>query len=535
MCTMGLIGFSYGKGILTNIMEHDLQNEVQNMVDKIIIIYYNTDSRDFQRNTSYFITNQKSDFVQRDLDSILFFLDEKQALVEDYWQFDFEYTALPQKLNDLMVSETKGVSHVTWMGKKYLIAYQRIIENDWTYVAAVEENQYLLPITKFGNKIYQLAGILGLLGIIIAFIGSLFITKPIARCIKTINHVSSGDLSARVCVDESVPELANLANSFNGMLSKLVIHFGSLNHSMKHLLDEGKNLSQLTEENIAFANTMGQFYEGIVKQANHQAGMTTQSRDVINKVGMELDKVKRNMDETNDASNKAIEVADKGRITIKEMDEKFQDILAIVNKTNNEISILTKRTDDITGFVKLISDIGSQTQLLALNASLEAARAGSAGRGFSVVSNEIKNLAQKVTEASTEIEKIVADVNIDVYKVKQSSLMAEDSVSDGKELMMRTDEAFKDIRNSVQKTHNEIDEMQASLDVMSSKIVSLTANLDQLECHSQEAMANTQHVEKMFVEQKKAVHKIKEASGSLFDIANNMQDFLNNYRYEKSS
>lgn len=529
---MGVTSYLMGKETLEKIIKHDLEYAVQTMAEKIVIIVWNTDSREFNKNVGYFITNQRGDFAQRDLDAVLFFLDREGKLVQDFWFYQYPYEPLPDELIKKILSDReKKTVGLKWMGKDFTLSYQYIPENHWTYIAGVENKQYLLPIKQVRDVMLKIGMGIIILGIFLALAGARFIAQPIDRFIETLNKVTEGNISERANTQKTVLEIFVLENSLNRMLGKLADFFKRLSETANSLFQSGQNLAAAASGSQDTIRVIGDLYKNIVTGAFQQKSMTKEARNDLKSVGEKAKSLAGNVEATRQASCKAYEAAVQGRESLAALEEKMKDISQVVGNTAQEVLNLHERAQEITRFVKLIREISKKTQLLALNASIEAARAGEMGRGFAVVASEVKNLALKSADAGDEIEKLVKVTLYDLEKVVHAARKGEETVAEGQKAMSGADRDFQAILLTVQETEKEVSLALSALEEVNREVGKLINSMAELEEHAEETLANTRQVENMLEKQKEVVAGVSEASSGLEKLAEELRISLGHYRY----
>lgn len=239
-----------------------------------------------------------------------------------------------------------------------------------------------------------IAAIAVLLAGIIGYSISLTISRPIARISKSVENLSTGDadLTARVEVNDrfELGKLADHMNTFIGTLSDLI---RDTKANAKRTHENAESINQHTSHLSALVNEQGEETEQVATAVTE---MTTAANQI-----------------SQSAAGAASSAVEANRDTAKSK-EIVANAAAEMNALNNDIGAsayeveeLGKGVDDINSVLEVINAIAEQTNLLALNAAIEAARAGEHGRGFSVVADEVRNLAQKTTHSTEEIDKMI--------------------------------------------------------------------------------------------------------------------------------
>lgn len=528
---MGITGFHAGRRILINQVEQNLISKVQNMGEKISIIYYNTDSRDFNRNVSYFLANQRGDFAQNNLDAVLFYLDDTGNLVGDFWQQNFAYEPIAGDVVQEILSSRHGTKYINWLGKKYILAYQNIAENKWTYVVALEEQQVLRPLTDLGKLNFILGVGMLLAGIILALVGASFITKPLKRFMKTLGQVTAGDLTVRAGVERTVLEISILGKHLNNMLEHLSAHFIKLGENAESLLNSGEEMAALAESNTELVSEMVTVNQQIVEKTIRQGELMNKSVVDLNKVSTFLLDLTQNVNGTKAAGDKTLVAVEKGSLAVTELEASFEKLTQVVGTTVTEVRKYNDHLEEITQFANIIKEISQQTQLLALNASIEAARAGEAGRGFNVVAEEVKKLATRSNEASLEITQKVQRVMAEVQVVYQAAQMGEEVTERSREHVVGTQESFQDILIAVQDTNTEVSQALQSLFNVNQELEDFHAVVADLQIGSQEIINQTRLLEGSLDAQAKTTVTLSEESQNLHNLAQGLREFIETYSY----
>lgn len=221
------------------------------------------------------------------------------------------------------------------------------------------------------------------------------ITRPLATAVAATERVAGGDLSHQIEIFGR-DEPARLLLALKQMQ-------GNLRAAISHIADSAMQLASATEELHAVS-------EDASRNLQQQNSEIQQAASAVTEMSAAVDEVARNASSTAEASNLSSSLAHQGRDQVRQTVTAIQTMTAEFNKTSARIEGLAEESKDIGKVLEVIRAIAEQTNLLALNAAIEAARAGEAGRGFAVVADEVRALAHRTQVSTREIEQMIARV-----------------------------------------------------------------------------------------------------------------------------
>ncbi|UTV28595.1 methyl-accepting chemotaxis protein [Photobacterium atrarenae] len=294
------------------------------------------------------------------------------------------------------ISIQTGVEQVAELntGESRVITFEKVKGYDWYIGAVIDGEMAFSSVTTLRNK----AIIFSLIAVIIATaLLSFFISKlmaPLDKLNTGMGNVASGhgDLTQRLDTDVD-DEFATLSNSFNQFT-------GSLQEKVKHLkmlaTDIHQGADHVSQGASATADAMAMQLSELEQLATAMHQMSTTSGDVAG-----------NAQEAASAADQAETAAQTGADLVSETRVNIVALSEKISQAGIEVKELEASTDNIDKVLQVINDIAEQTNLLALNAAIEAARAGEHGRGFSVVADEVRSLASRTQDSTTEIKSII--------------------------------------------------------------------------------------------------------------------------------
>ena len=284
------------------------------------------------------------------------------------------------------------------------------------------------------GAIIAVAVIAVLLTVLLAWLLTRSIVTPLARAVRAADEISAGDLSKSIEVDGE-DEPARLLSSLAAMQQNLRTTIAQISGSATQLASAAEELSAVTEESSRGLQT--------------QNGEIEQAATAVNEMTVAVEEVARNAVSTSSASQQSRQAANEGRDKVVDTVKAIQVITDDVKATSVLVEGLAEQGRDIGRVLDVIRSIAEQTNLLALNAAIEAARAGEAGRGFAVVADEVRALAHRTAQSTQEIEHMVGAIQTGTGNAVQSMTLNTNRIHSTLELARAAGDALEQITESI--------------------------------------------------------------------------------------
>jgi methyl-accepting chemotaxis protein len=251
-----------------------------------------------------------------------------------------------------------------------------------------------------------------------------------------------------------------------------------------------------------------------------QAAQTAEVASAVEEMTKTIIDTSSNVTSASEESKNASDSALLGTKKIGEAKSGINRIVASAEETGKIISTLAKRTDQIGEIAQIIDDIANQTNLLALNAAIEAARAGEQGRGFAVVADEVRKLAERTAKATKEIAETIKLIQKEAKDADNSMVEAGRSVKEGIKLNEEVENVLGEILAASRKTSDMISQVAAASEEQSGAAEQISKNLDSINTVSQESA--------------QGIQQVARATEDLSRLTINLQEICTKFKIESS-
>ncbi|WP_025115084.1 methyl-accepting chemotaxis protein [Lysinibacillus fusiformis] len=321
----------------------------------------------------------------------------------------------------------------------------------WGWV--IGASTYLADFNKPAESILKLTlvviGVAIIIGIFVIWQYASSMAKPINRVVQAMERFAEGDLTQESMSIRSKDEIGKLANAMNQMQAKLKDMIHNIAQASDLINTSSKELSQSANEvNMGaeqVAITMNELASGAEGQAHHSNELTS----LMERFTADLRETNQHGEHIHQSSVEVLGLTNEGSQLMTSSNSQMSKIDGIVQNAVEKVKNLDAQAQEISKLVVVIKDIADQTNLLALNAAIEAARAGEHGKGFAVVADEVRKLAEQVAFSVNDITSIVTNIQQDFDVVTSSLEDGYQEVKEGTNQIKATSETFTTISSSI--------------------------------------------------------------------------------------
>ncbi|MFB9325639.1 methyl-accepting chemotaxis protein [Paenibacillus aurantiacus] len=355
------------------------------------------------------------------------------------------------------------------------------------------------------------------------------ITRPLKRMNELAGAIASGDLTARL---EGLKrdEFGELGNSLNEMSERLRMLIQGVNLNAMQLAASAEQLSAGADQTSRATEVIVEVIQEVASGTERQVHMMDRSTASLRESASSAAEVARQAQSASSAAEQSSEISREGGAAVERAMREMEMLHATFDALSVSVSGLGERSTEIGRITQLIAAIASQTQLLALNASIESARVGEHGRGFAVIAGEVRNLAEQSAQASKQVDGLISVIQTETNRTVDVMRQAASEVAQGMMHVHTASEKFSHIQASTTEAAGQIRAAAAAVDAITGYLAQVKQSVDASSLVARETSGGTHSVSASTEEQLAQMEEMTSSAAALSQMAEELQELIGKFK-----
>ncbi len=414
-------------------------------------------------------------------------------------------------------------------GESIVASYKEIERTGWRLVLDAPFQEMNEQAEK-SKQIATMIIVISLISVaIIAILLSRVVVSPILKLIENSKKMANGDFTTKIEV-KGKDEIAELSIAYNSMMD-------NLRNLIQQVIIASNTVDSKTREMNSLAAQSGKIsseilitVDGFASGATDQAESVQSGASMVTSITNDIQEITTNVEGTADMIKVVNAAVDEGFTAIVGQLSLMEESKKTTDNVGMAIDMLAERSAKISAIVDVIGGIASQTNLLALNAAIEAARAGEHGKGFAVVADEVRKLAEQSANSSNEIISLIKEIQASTSQSVDEVNLVKEVVSKQEIAVNDTKKYFDQIRESVQNIVTQINKAASSANEVNRKSHEISMVMENIAAVAEENAAATEEFVAVTQEQAHGIEKVREDSNDVVHEANHLLEAVKNFK-----
>ncbi|MDI7743617.1 methyl-accepting chemotaxis protein [Lysinibacillus fusiformis] len=439
-----------------------------------------------------------------------------------------------EPISKLNVPELKNLSkdgsfETSIDGKDYVLNTITSENEGWKYISVIEKSEILETANSIRSKIYLIGGIFAVIAILVSIFMSLNLTKRLKSISDLSLAMSKGDLTQLVKI-ESNDEIGDMGKNYNIMSNSLKETIKKISLESQALSATSEELAASSMENQRASTMISDSIQSVATGTDEQNLAMNKAVGIINEVYKHVDDVALSMNNVHDSIHYSADTAKQGSDVVNQTVKQMSEIDKNVSSSAEKIGVLNEKSNEISQISLIIQSISEQTNLLALNAAIEAARAGEHGKGFAVVADEVRNLAEQSSNSALQINGIINEIKDGIKDSMSLVNQGANSAKEGMKLVNESGKAFGEIKDSVLAVTTKVTEVSMAMDNMKTYIAEVVSQIEQVSQTSLEVNEHSQNVAASSEQMSASMEEVSLAAQELARMSVELEEVIQHFK-----
>ncbi|MDL4841855.1 methyl-accepting chemotaxis protein [Aquibacillus sp. LR5S19] len=400
-----------------------------------------------------------------------------------------------------------------------------VLQQRTASINEAEENQKFTLVILLVSMVISI-----IIGGLLVYLISRKVSKNLKEVVLVSNQIAVGNLAVNKINYDSKDEIGQIAFAMNKMTESLRSMIQNISAISDTVSSQSEELTQSANEvklgSDQVASTMQELASGAESQANSAGELS----EIMGTFADDVSDANDNGEQVYHSSNQVLGMTKQGSQLMETSISQMNKVDQIVKTAVEKVQGLDTKSQEISKLVSVIKDIADQTNLLALNAAIEAARAGEHGKGFAVVADEVRKLAEQVSLSVTDITTIVGNIKSESSLVTESLKDGYKEVEEGTSQIQSTGETFAEINSSVKDMADKIQTITGKLSTITSSSQEMNASIQEIASISEESAAGVEETSAASEQTSRSMQEVADNSSELSKLAEDLNELIKRFK-----
>jgi len=352
-------------------------------------------------------------------------------------------------------------------------------------------------------------------------------SKPLKQLLQGIHEMKRGNLDIHLPTRED--DLGKMNEAFNEMAKEMKDMISKIRQTSETLIQFSQSVTNVANSSKNNSEKIASELEEMNQSIKTQETSITESAGAIEQISSEIQHIAHSSQDVTNLSKKMENSSTDGVKAIENMTLQMETIAKTVQQSSKIIRSLKKHSNEISSILKIITEIADQTNLLSLNAAIEAARAGEHGKGFSVVAQEVRKLAEESNRSTVRIEEIIDEVQKEIDHAVEAMELGTKETEKGQEVSKKASELFNRLKQFSENLAEQIESVSAGTQEISAATEEVNASVQEMASIAEMNTSISSQIEQSASEQLQSVKHLAQSAEELNQLAKDLKETVNRF------
>ncbi|MEK5270666.1 methyl-accepting chemotaxis protein [Aeribacillus sp. FSL K6-8394] len=516
-----------------NLIEDRLKREVymtEIAASNLMYAYVNSSDDFFERFDKEVVQRQSSQLIQDGLNADFFFVQNEKATpfsVSNKTKIQISAAIVKE-----ITKKNEGIIHKSINGQDYTLAFKEMQELKGIFLLVVPTESFIKPVHELAyNTIWiGIISVLFMMGILFLAVRSM--TKPLTILREKMRKMREGDIQLDLNINTNLPEILSLIKSFKQLAGYLGMMIQRINTTTENLFSTGRKLKHSSDDVLTLHTNLVEAIEMVKNGAQQTASSSEESAKVFHSMKNTVQTVLERIERLFSSAQGMNRSANTGEQNMRQMIESLNRFEKECKTMSKTIQSVRDHSTAIEKVVEMIYAISEKTKLLSLNATIEAARAGEEGKGFAIVAEEVRKLAEQSSKATEDIAqsvKMMDDISQSAYQ--QFKLILE-LVQNHLEVAGKSRLSFDQLVDEIGKVNEILSETRHSLHTLDDWLPKMEQSAENFLSVSQETFASAEQMQSVAKVQMEQIRETHAIGLTLMELSESLKSTTNKFQFK---